>query len=107
MSNLEKELESRYFARIPDVGERTNNDPAYLMSSNDVLKLIKAMYQDGCDASGDSLEPERFKHPIILDRSSGKEVITSYMVQGIIKEATVNHGWSDVKLYGKQLLFIK
>jgi len=75
--------------RIPDVGERTNNDPSYLMSSNDVLKLIKGTYPNGCDASG------------------GKEVITQYLANEIIKEATTRYGWPEVKLIGKQLLFIK
>lgn len=92
--------------RIPDVDERTNNDPCYLMSSNDVLKLIKGMYAEGCDASGG--KEEGSTRAIILNhQTSGKEVITEYMVRGIIKEATVHYGWSEVKLIGKQLLFIK
>jgi hypothetical protein len=92
--------------RIPDVDERTNNDPCYLMSSSDVLKLIKGSYSDGCDASGG--KEEGSLRPIILShQTSGKEVITQYLANGIIKEATVHHGWSEVKLIGKQLLFIK
>lgn len=91
---------------IPDVDERTNNDPCYLMSSNDVLKLIKGSYAEGCDASGG--KEEGSPRAIILDhQTSGKEVITEYMARGIIKEATVHYGWSEVKLIGKQLLFIK
>lgn len=91
---------------IPDVNERTNNDPCYLMSSNDVFKLIKGMYAEGCDVTGG--KEEGSTRAIILNhQTSGKEAITEYMARGIIKEATVHYGWSEVKLIGKQLLFIK
>lgn len=93
--------------RIPDVGDRTINDPSYLMSSNDVLKLIKGMYSDGVDITQQIGGLSYLSHGKLSHVYSGKEVIGYDLVDGIIKEATVHHGWSEVKLIGKQLLFIK
>lgn len=105
MTNQVREISFVKVIHIPDVNERTNNDPCYLMSSNDVLKLIKATYADGCDASGGN---RSLSAPNILNHQlSGKEVITPYLIEGIVKEATTHYGWSDVQLQGKQLLFIK
>lgn len=96
-----KEMDFRKKVSIPDVNERTNNDPVYLMSSNDVLKLIKSMYPDGARLN-DREEPERLSYA-----ESGKEVITTFMLTPIITSAINNFGWSEVKPIGKQLLFIK
>jgi hypothetical protein len=104
-----KEMDFRKKVFIPDVNDRTNNDPCYLMSSNDVLKLIKAMYADGTEITEQtgSNSYTFFRHGNLSHADSGKEVIAHCLVDGIIKEATIHHGWSDVQLHGKQLLFIK
>lgn len=81
--------------RIPDPYERTRNDPHYLMSSNDVLKLVKCFYKE------DSV----LFNGVGVGNDSGKEVITDHVVEPIIKRAE-SMGWGKVKLVGKQLEFI-
>lgn len=100
-TKLSKHIDLGKKVFIPDPGERTDNDPSYLMSSNDVLKLIKTIYPENTPVEEKDILLN------ILTVESGKEVITQHLVDGIIKQATVHHGWSEVKLIGKQLLFIK
>lgn len=73
---------------IPDVNDRTGNDPYYLMSSNDVFKVINEH------------RLFRTQDPIL-----NKREINDISVAPIVNEALVG-GWSEVKLVGKQLLFI-
>lgn len=81
--------------QIPDPYERTRNDPHYLMSSNDVLKLMKSFYHHECTFFG----ADQVKH------DSGKEIITEHLIKVIISRAK-EMGWGNVKLIGKQLEFI-
>lgn len=87
---------------LPDPGERTKNDPIYLMSSNDVLKLIKGRFngkkffvsQDHM-LSGSQIE---------INQWSEKDHILPETVKELIDEA-YQLGWMEVKLIGKQLVF--
>lgn len=107
MSELRKVMEFRKTMRIPDVGERTTNDPSYLMSSNDVLKLIKSSFPEGVDITNGTAIAGHDDINLLDYETSGKEAINEHMVKAIVKEAINHHGWSEVKLIGKQLLFIK
>jgi len=83
---------------LPDAGERTKNDPTYLMSSDGVLKLIKSYYKPDWpvyDKLG-NVTP-------LMD--CNKEAIKPELINLVIKLA-IEKGWSEVKLIGKQLLFI-
>lgn len=102
MSHQEINLQTERFTvtsgkqvRLPDPYERTRNDPLYLMSSNDVLKLVKDFYK----------ENHTLWLAIAVTLNSGKEVITESSVEPIIAKAKAM-GWGNVKLVGKQLKFI-
>lgn len=73
---------------LPDSGDRTRNDPCYLMSSNDLLKLAKFMNVGVFTPGG--IIPKRE-----LNEDNLKPII----------EQALSEGWDEVKLIGKQLLF--
>lgn len=80
---------------IPDPKDRSLNDPHYLMSSNDVLRLVKTYYAEEFTLMGaDQVAAAR-----------GKDIITADIVRPIIEKA-VAMGWGKVKLIGAQLEFI-
>jgi len=86
-------------SQIPDPNERTPNDPTYLMSSENVFKLVNwfigvnnGKYAD--TGLGTPINPISSKQEII------KENLEPIFRKG--KEM----GWKEVKLMGKQLLFI-
>lgn len=88
MSDQKQVLNFGKRVSIPDVNDRTGNDPYYLMSSNDVFKAINEH------------RLFRTKDPIV-----NKREINDISVAPLINEALTG-GWSEVKLVGKQLLFI-
>lgn len=84
---------------IPDPGERTPNDPVYLMNSDNVLKLIKGTMRPDWpvyDQIGNHVGE-------LMD--AGKEVIKEEFLWAVF-ELAKEAGWKEVKLIGKQLLFI-
>lgn len=87
---------------IPDPGERTANDPCYLMSSSDVLKLIKTFYN--AEKEPFYLKYSGEREDIHILPTSGKEIIVDLTMRKIISESK-KMGWLEVKLIGKQLLF--
>jgi hypothetical protein len=97
------EFSARNYRTIPDSGERTSNDPSYLMSSTDVLKLIKTFY--GVKEEPFYLSYQGEVGGLEISPNSGKEVIIELTVRKIISEAK-KLGWFKVELIGKQLLFI-
>lgn len=82
---------------LPDPADRTENDPIYLMSSSDVLKLTnKFIDVTNCHSfSGESF-PE----------ITAKRQITKAHLEEI-QAAGLAAGWSEVIAVGKQLLFVK
>lgn len=88
MSDQKQVLNFGKRVSIPDVNDRTGNDPYYLMGSNDVFKAINEH------------RLFRTKDPIV-----NKREINDISVAPLINEALTG-GWSEVKLVGKQLLFI-
>lgn len=88
MSDQKQVLNFGRKVSIPDVNDRTGNDPYYLMSSNDVFKAIN---------------DHRMFHS--KDLIPNKRNINEITVAPLINEGLTG-GWSEVKLVGKQLLFI-
>lgn len=84
----EKTIDVSRVLNIPDVNDRTGNDPYYLMSSSDVMKVINNNLKFNCQ-----------------DPIQAKREINEMTVSMIISQAKVE-GWADVKLVGRQLLFI-
>lgn len=80
---------------IPDPNDRSRNDPHYLMSSNDVLRLMKTFYVEEFTLYGSDQ----------VAAAKGKDIITEDLVKPIIDKALAM-GWGKVKLIGKQLEFI-
>lgn len=97
MTELAKAIQMGKKVYIPDPDERTRNDPCYLMSSNDVLGLIKLFYQDNVEQLG------KMSGDMVKD-SKGKSPITEHFLIPIIARSK-EMGWDEVKLIGKQLLF--
>lgn len=84
---------------IPDVGERTDNDPCYLMSSNDVLKLLNQIRGERNNKAAET--GIGMTHSVLEKKDISYETVC-----GVIGEAK-SLGWAEVRQYGKQLLFIK
>ncbi|KAB3419311.1 hypothetical protein F9Z84_07365 [Escherichia coli] len=80
---------------IPDPHDRSRNDPHYLMSSNDVLRLMKTFYVEEFTLYGADQ----------VAAAKGKDIITEDLVNPIIDKALAM-GWGKVKLVGRQLEFI-
>lgn len=80
---------------IPDPNDRSRNDPHYLMSSNDVFRLVKTFY----------IEEHTFHGADQVAAAKGKDIITADIVKPIIDKA-LSMGWGKVKLIGRQLEFI-
>lgn len=81
--------------RLPDPYDRTRNDPYYLMSSGDSARLVKTFYREEFTMHG-------------ADKVAGlpdKEMVTKEFLVPVIDKAKTM-GWSEVRLIGKQLLFI-
>lgn len=72
---------------LPDAGDRTSNDPLYLMNSNDLLKLMR---QHG----------EYYG----VNNNFTKADINVINIKTIV-DAAMASGWTKVELVGKQLLF--
>lgn len=88
MSELKQAITAGRKVSIPDVNDRTGNDPYYLMSSSDVLKAINE-------------HRSRYKREPI----HSKREINDIAVAPLMNEALVG-GWTEVRLIGSQLLFI-
>lgn len=84
---------------VPDPGERTPNDPVYLMNSDNVLKLIKGTMRPDWPVY------DKIGNQIGELMDAGKEVIREEFLSATFESAK-EAGWKEVKLIGKQLLFI-
>jgi hypothetical protein len=83
---------------IPDVGDRTLNDPCYLMSSNDTLKLAN---QENLGDVACELDNFRAIREGFLEKKHLNNRLFKFLIS-----AAKEQGWGEVKLVGKQLLFI-
>ncbi|WBF04739.1 hypothetical protein [Erwinia phage vB_Ea277G] len=81
-------------APFPDLGERSKNDPMYLISSNDVLRIIIA--REGVSNALNKTQAESIQ-------TLRKTDITEEMLQGIVDEAR-GQGWAAAVTAGKQVL---
>lgn len=85
---------------IPDPGERTGNDPCYLMSSSDLLKLINQPRAEQATRLADT-GVVRLEASLLEKKDISEKTVSEVIAQSLV------FGWSNVQLHGKQLLFIK
>lgn len=89
MSDLQNVIHAGRLVSLPDAGDRTKNDPVYLMNSFDVLKLMR---QHG---EYYSVEGAKDYTKAAINKDNVKTII----------DAALASGWLKVDLIGKQLLF--
>lgn len=84
----EKTIDMSRVIMLPDANDRTGNDPYYLMSSSDVMRVINSNRKYHCQ-----------------DLIQAKREINELTVSMIVNQAKIE-GWYDVRLVGRQLLFV-
>ena len=97
MKDVTLQLQDAQVLLLPDPADRTENDPIYLMSSGDVLKLVNKFIEK---ANYHALAGNGFSE------ISAKRQITKEHINEILLAAKVA-GWSEVISIGKQLMFVK
>lgn len=96
-----KDLQWRIKRDIPSADDRTKNDPCYLMSSKKIFEMIA--YGAGyAIASAEKIDEVNLIQPSeIFNNSSLAEYIL-----GIVRVESIKLGWSEVKQYNGQYVFI-
>lgn len=96
-----KDLQWHVKQDIPSADDRTKNDPCYLMSSKKIFEMISrgAAYAIGRAENID--EVNLFQPSEIFNNSPLAEYIL-----GIVRVEAIKLGWSEVKQYNGQYVFI-
>lgn len=89
MTTMQNAIDFSHQVTLPDAGDRTANDPVYLMNSFDLLKLVRQHAKYYGHEAADNLT---------------KADINNETVKTIV-DAALASGWLKVELVGKQLMF--
>lgn len=86
---------------IPSADDRTKNDPCYLMSSKKIFEMVAhgAGYAIARAENIDEVE-------LVMPRAIFNNPLLAEYILGIVRVEAINLGWSEVKQYNGQYVFI-